>query len=445
MKKLFLIIFLSAFIGINAQDMFSTLKQNEGMLGGGTGVTWIDGQPYYHLRLFPEFAFSNFGIGLDFKIEVGSNGKIRSENFNEFSDYLSIIRYVRYGQKGDPFYARLGALDYATLGHGSIMYAYNNSPSYDKRTIGLALDADFSEFGFESVYSSFGESGVLGIRGYVRPLRFTDLGSIPIIGSLEVGATYTGDLNDNSGVLAGNIDPLSGNFVSTRDTGSVNIIGLDLGLPIVRTSAFNLDLYFDYVKILDFGSGTTAGLKMGFNGLGLVDVMAKLERRFNGDNYIPSYFSSLYELERFQVSGGAVNSKVQQLLAAQSVGNGFYGELLVSLLGTFDIVGSYQRLDNDSKSGALHLATDVSPDDGSFIAKAGYDKVRIQGESDMFKLDDRSYFFIEFGYKPMSYMIVSMVYHWTYTPVRDADDNVIDYAPQKKIEPRISFVMPLDF
>ena len=421
------------------------LKQNEGFLGGGTGMTWIDGQPYYHLRLFPEFSFSNFGVGLDFKIEVGSDGKIRTENFNEFSDYLSIIRYVRYGQKNDPVYVRLGALDYATLGHGSIMYMYNNSPSYDARKIGVELDVDFGDFGFESVYGTFGEAGVAGLRGYVRPLRFTSLGSVPVIGNLEVGATFAGDFNSNAGIVSGALDPDGTGFSAIDDRGSVNVVGLDLGLPIVRGSVASLDLYLDYAKILDFGSGLSAGINLGLNGLGLVDVRAKLERRVNEDGYLPSYFNSFYEIERFQRNGGAVTSKIQQLIAAQSVGNGYYGELLVRLLGTFDVIGSYQRLDNAPKSGILHLTADVSPEGMSFIAKAGYDKVGIESESDLFKLDDRSYFFTEWGYKPFSYMIVSMVYHWTFTPIRDASDNIVDYAPQKKIEPRVSFVYPLDF
>ena len=69
--------------------------------------------------------------------------------------------------------------------------------------------------------------------------------------------------------------------------------------------------------------------------MGLVNVRAKMERRFNGDNYIPSYFNSFYELERFKFSGGAVNSKIQILESDINVGDGYYGELLIRLLGTF--------------------------------------------------------------------------------------------------------------
>ena len=49
------------------------------------------------------------------------------------------------------------------------MYMYNNSPSYDNRKTGLALDIDFTTFGIETVYGSFGEKGVMGV---VLPDRF---------------------------------------------------------------------------------------------------------------------------------------------------------------------------------------------------------------------------------------------------------------------------------
>jgi hypothetical protein len=41
-------------------------------------------------------------------------------------------------------------------------------------------------------------------------------------------------------------------------------------------------------------------------------------------------------------------------------------------------------------------------------------------------------------------MVVAINYNWTYTPQRDADDNIINYEPQKRIEPRVYFMMPFD-
>ncbi len=447
MKNLFYSTILVFFIASQLNAQFFPLRPNEGFVGGGAGLSWINDKPYYTIQLFPEFSFANFGIGLNLNLEINSEGNIRNENFNELSDYLSIIRYVRYGQKKDPFYARLGALDYATLGHGSIMYLYNNSPSYDTRKIGLELDADFNHFGFEAVYGSFAEKGVVGLRSFVRPLRFTQLSKIPIIGGFEIGGTYTTDFNSNAGISSGFYDNNLDEFTINKDHGAIEIIGFDFGLPILRTGLLNADIYYDYAEILGFGNGRTAGISLTLKGLGLVDVRTKFERRFNGKNYIPAYFNSFYEIERYQfdTENNIVRSKIQILENGINLSNGYYGELVVSVLNSFYIFGSYQRLDEDPESGVLNLRTDISPKNGSFVARAGYDKVNIKDEKDLFTLDDRSYLFAEIGYKPMTYILFSIIYHWTFTPTRDINDNILRYEPQKKIEPRISFIYPLSY
>ena len=448
MKKNILIIFLFiTAVTVNGQySGFYKLNPQEGFFGGGAGMTWIDNKPHVTAHLFPEFSFANFGVGLDLNLEFDEEGKIRNENFNEFSDYLSIIRYIRYGQKYDPLYVRLGALDYASLGHGSIMHLYNNSISYDTRKVGLSFNVDFHSFGLEGVYSSFGEKGVIGTRAYIRPLMFTSLRFIPIIGSLEFGATYATDLNENAGIKAGTLDAQTNTFTATDDIGAIRIFGFDAELPIIKSSFGKIALYFDYAEIANYGTGRSLGIEFNLDGLGLVTVRSKLERRFNGNHYLPSYFDTFYELERFKYEEdiNTVTSKVQFLDANTSIGNGYYGELWISVLNSFDIIGTYQRLDINPESGILHLRTDISPENSSMVVRAGYDKINIKDEKDLITLDDRSYVYAEVGYKPMKYLLMSVVYQWTFSPIRDAGDNIIDFIPQKKVEPRISFVYPFD-
>lgn len=442
LKSILIAVFI---LSLNVHAQFNQYpRPDEGVFTGGAGLMWIDGEPHYRISLRPEVSFMNFGVGLDLNLDFDKEGKLRKENFNEFSDYLSIIRYVRYGMKNEPVYIKLGALDYHTIGHGTIMNRYNNSPSFDTRKIGLAADIDFGKFGFESIYGTFGEGGIFGLRGYFRPLQFSTSTDLPILRNIELGATFANDFNKYAGVLNGNYNTSSGEFDITEDNGSLSIIGVDIGFPIIKSSLATLTLYADYNKIINFGSGTATGIKFDLEGLGLVSLMAKLERRFNGEKYIPSYFNSFYELERFRYFAGAdtFTSKVQQLSVLTDPQNGWFGELGVRVLNLFDIVGSYQRLDKDSKSGILHLYSEIAPEDAPFVARAGYDKVRIEDEKDIFTLDDRSYLYTELGYKPMPYLLISIVYHWTFTPVRDAGDNVIDYETQKRIEPRISFIFP---
>jgi len=437
----------------------NTLHPGQGNLEGGLGLNWIDGNLYYKFHLMPELALGNWGVGLDLNIDIDQNGNIRKEDFNELSDYLSIIRYVRYGLKHDPVYIKLGALDYYNLGHGSIMYQYNNSPSIDTRKIGLIADIDFGNFGFESIYSTFAEAGVTAVRGFVRPLRFTSLADVPIISNLEVGGTYAADFNKYSGVVFTPVVPSGpvilppvfqtnpSNYIQAADKGRMQIVGLDLGLPIIKSSMLNLLLYADYAKIINYGSGVATGIMVDVNGLGILNASAKLERRFNQAHYIPTYYNSLYEIERYRIDtvNGTYSTKATELANLTDPDNGYFGELDLHFAGLLDIIGSYQRLDKTPNSGELHLVANVSTQGMPIVVRGGYDKINIGTETSIFKVDNNSFMYFELGYKPLPYIIVSMLYNWTFTPIRDSNNNIINYEPQKRIEPRISFEYPLSF
>jgi hypothetical protein len=449
MKKLFL--FSLLFLSATAFAQFNEFPgQQKGNLMGGFGLTWIDGQPNYAFRVRPDISYKNFGIGLDLNLEFDANGNLRKENFNTTSDYLAIIRYLRYGYKNDDVYVQAGAIDNYTLGHGSIMYEYNNSPSVDNKKIGLVFDLNMEKWGFESIYSDFSTSGVAGGRLHFNPFKFTSLSNIWLLSNLEIGATFAGDFNDKAGVEAGIINPTTSAFTALVDNGSLSTFGFDLGLPLFKSSFTSLELYADYAKIVNFGDGISSGLLFKFNGAGLLNASLKFERRWNSSQYIPSYFGALYELERFSATYNASNhattvaSRINALRGITDSQNGFFGALTLDVMHYVNILGGYQRLDKLPQSGILNLRGEVAPTDAPYVVRAGYDKVNIIDETDMFKLDDRSTFYAELGYKPYSYLLVSMVYQWTFTPIRDNDKNIIAFAPQKKVEPRISFIYPFN-
>jgi hypothetical protein len=254
-------------------------------------------------------------------------------------------------------------------------------------------------------------------------------------------------LNDYSGVTNATIDPTTKSLKVLSDEGKISIVGLDVLLPVLKSKIVNIDLYSNFTKILKFGSGATVGAGFSFNGLGLVSLDLKFERWFNGDEFIPRYFNQMYEVQRLVVdsSQGFVSSKSLALVNSKSLGNSYYGELLVDILNFVQIFGSYSRYDKISNSGILRLETDLSPKTAAYVFRAYYDKVNIQDEKDIFKLDDRSILTAEAGYKPLSYLLVSFIYQWTFAPEYDSNDKVIGYKTQKRIEPRVSLVFPLNF
>lgn len=420
------------------------------VIAGGLGMTWIDGEPYYMISFTPELAFGKFGVGLDLNFRISSKDqKLRSVDFDEGYDYLRIIRYLRYGHKGENVYARLGVLDYAKLGHGSIMYYYNNSPVYDERRLGSEFDLQFGNFGFESVYSDFARAGIVGVRGHVQPLQYTDLGEIPVIGKLELGATWASDTRKDSRDTAITLVPYPNpTFVPVpptakkQENGALSIVGFDIGFPLLRTGMINSTLYLDHAKIVNFGSGTAVGLETDFNGLGILNIATRFERRWQGDKFLFSYFDAFYEVERYNLNGTTFSSKAQQLNTIVSPGPGYFGDLLVDVMGIIQARGWYSKYDKVPNSGVMHLGTGLGNKIPMIYAEAGYDKRNIENNKDVFTLDDRSLLYAELGYKPYPFMIISALYTWTFKPVPDPTGD-IHYAPEKRVTPRVSFVFPM--
>ena len=427
----------------SAQKSLATMtgQPDPSSITGGLGLTWINGQEYYLINFAPDLAFGKFGFGLDVNLLISSSDqKIRRAGFDSTAyDYVRMIRYVRWGHKGDDVYARLGVLDYSQLGHGFIMYLYNNSPSYDDRRLGTEFDLNFGKYGLETVYSDFARLGVVGLRAHVNPFQFTTLASVPVIGKLEFGATWAGDLRRDSkdtGYTVVNGVPTASN------DGGIGIVGADLGFPLVRIPTVSSTLYADYAKILSFGSGEAIGLQTDFSGMGLLNIFTKFERRFSGEKFIADYFDTFYELDRYELAGTAFSSKAQMLDNVTTAEPGYFGDLTIAILGKLQIRGMYTKLDKIDTSGTLHLGTSTGNMLPMFVVEAGYDKKYIKNNKDVFTLDERSLLHASIGYKPYPFMIVSMLYLWTFEPVVDANGNT-SFVTQKRVEPKVSIVFPL--
>ncbi|MBD3378295.1 hypothetical protein GF406_24920 [candidate division KSB1 bacterium] len=412
---------------------FTQYGNQGGLVMGGVGYSKIGDENYYFIHLRPEFAFGKIGIGLNLDLRYNTDtGDLRSEDWDTTYDYFRIIRYLRYGHKQvDPFYARVGTLDAARLGHGFIMNFYSNETLYDQRKIGLALDVDLGKIGFESVTSNLGNAEIIGVRGYYRPLL--DVIQVPILENLALGATFVRDFDPDTW--------------SKTDHG-VSVYGFDVELPILRTQILSSMLYFDWAQIhgysaienetRSFGSGQAVGINLDFGMvLGLVDLAAKLERRWLGKEFDAAFFNPFYELDRYRIVDGDPFYKADQLLAFNESVKGVFGELYGGLLGdTVRLRGMFSRLDDRPKSGELHLAAEAIDAFPTIAAHATYDKVGIETVGDVFSLDDRSFARLGVGYKIQPYLILFMDYVWTFEETAPGSK---EYVTQERVEPRLVF------
>lgn len=417
----------------NLSDLAGSSSSTD--LAGGLGLTYIDGKPYYLINAQPELSLGNWGVGLDLNLRFGTDGSLRKEDWDEAYDFIRIFRYVRYAQKRSPLYVRVGALDQARLGRGLLMYRYNNSASYDNRKVGLEFDMRFEQWGFESVASNVLGAEIYGVRGYYNPLKET---GIPIIQDLEVGATYLIDLNKDGRKLNG---PLNAIYTyNYEEANPITAVAVDLGLPIFDNSFIDLSAYTEFGKFMGYGSGGSIGLETNLKGISsLFSLSAKFEHRINGDKFLPNYFGPFYEIERVtQINDTTLTTKLQQLDGVRSPGNGLYGELAASILGTVKIIGNYEELYNLPGSGMLHLGTDFGDMIPSAVIRADYYKRNISAGSALFSLDERSLATAEVGYKPYSFMSVTLLYQWTFQPIKQGD-TIVGYETVSRLEPKVSF------
>ncbi len=390
--------------------------QNPNFFDGGVGVTWINGISYTTISLNPEFTFGKFGLGLriDLLFNNDENFKFRTVGWEDASAIARSIRYIRYAYKGEPVYVRLGSLMAARLGHGFQMWYYSNEAEYDNRKFGLAFDLDLGAFGMESVVSNLAKIEIIGGRLYYRPLHAT---KIPVLSNLEFGGTVVSDRNPD-------------NNIETDD--DITEWGLDVGLPIIKSSFFNTTLYFDYAKFIDFGEGRVLGLNFGFpNALSLLSLDVRFERRWLGDQFIPNYFNTLYELERGLPDGYDKRSRLAQMTRS----SGYFGELAGNIANLIRLMGNYQQQDDVSHSGIMHLEARLIDAIPNILLLAYYDKTNIQTFKDAFTLDIFSQAVAELGYRAYSIFYISLRYRWTFIQTAP---NV--YEPQERFEPRVSLI-----
>jgi hypothetical protein len=356
---------------------------------------------YQSISLSPDFSFGNFGIGLAFTLNYRFAGPSSTFVVREadwvpdpvtFSSivalYLPKISYVRWGQKGDPLFVKLGSFNDATLGDGFIMGDYSNMLFLPgERHFGLQADLDgnlfnFPYIGFESAMGNLAQLDVMGARLFVRPLASL---KVPVISNLEVGATVAADSSPYFEVT-----PPEG---APATASSVAVFGGDLRLPIVNVKdVFSLITFTDVASI----QAQSWGAMLGVGGKVINIFTYGAQLRFLGENFIPDYFGPTYDLLRAEqyaiVQSGELYSPFLVGWLA-SLGTSFLGDKFifnVSLDGPFvqpatDPTGllSYPHL-----RAILSLAEGVVP---VFSFDFSYDKKGIAGWADFLSSDNAAF------------------------------------------------------
>jgi len=390
-------------------------------MGLGLGSVTIDGKIYNQIALRPEVKFGKLAVSLDVAFYMDENGNIRKNEWDEVSDYLDKIYYIRWGQQGDPFFAKVGALDNVSLGYGILLNGYSNTTEYPQvRKVGVHTGMQGSKMGWEAFIANVKEitgPGLMAGRFTYKPIQ-----KLPLVFGTTVVADvypYKGlpdadeddvadalDLypdSDDNKVL----DSLRTNFSLTqRDflrSNGFNIpsesivqngitklsdydrilngaVSVDFGMPVVNKKLFNLVVYgqaASFIPVEDSalvyanGAYTRVPFTPGFGfavpgvRMGLFKIAnLTLEYRYAGENFLFGYWDKAYDYERVQIRNNQIYTK-QQMALMQSQMQGLYGAFNVNILN-YIVLGSYYQ----------HMFTEGT-EVKSFMASASIPKGKI--------------------------------------------------------------------
>ncbi|MBN1577192.1 MAG: hypothetical protein JW913_11605 [Chitinispirillaceae bacterium] len=352
------------------------------------GTATVNDEQWMRLALGVDIPIWKFGIFFDVELFIDNDGQFSDKGWNFKDDWLDAlarkIRYIRFGQEGEPLFIKLGGLSSVSLGYGFLVDRFTNMLHYpDQRQLGFQFDLnDISPIGItlQTLVADFkdfdSDGGILAARLAFRPLKPT---GIPIVKGIAVGGSYATDLNqyaparmwklkepvsvkqlnylhdqlqvDSATAIDtitrawGGNDPRVDNekYIdeqnATKADDPFGLIGADIGIPLIATSLVGLDLY-GQAGLRDDGKH---GWGIGAPGVSLKvwRLWANVEYRRVQGRFQPGYFGTYYLDERL-IRDPSITTKEQRLVSDTL--NGVFGRLGFNIADVLLIQGDYQYM-----------------------------------------------------------------------------------------------------
>ncbi|MAO83386.1 MAG: hypothetical protein CMH50_05815 [Myxococcales bacterium] len=388
--------------------------------GGRIGLDTIDQDIY--LKLIPEWHLvrPKWRIGLSMPLRaLAYNAKgderpdlfssqafnLRAEDYDEMNDYLAALLYAQYGRKEDKFFLNVSRVGAASLAHETLLRRYNPNLSTDTTFTSVSFDAYTKFGGFQSFFSNAtaATNSVWGGLVFIKPvgaIMKSDPTKSPAgPRSLSIGIHWAMDPSAPISVKRGACDGSSGDetsggasnqclhldstagytpIVEANQTGSVTGIGIDAEYKIYKSEDAKTDLkvYLDASQLsfadasgsqVAGGLGITGGLLARLNfGEGADTWAARIRTDFRNiaPGFVPSYFDSLYAVQRYQFAApGQVatssdptkfQAAVDEASAASSV-NGYGVDLQLGKPRAWALQVAYENVLGGDPSRNQHL------------------------------------------------------------------------------------------
>ena len=389
-------IIISIFFAVNillpqSDDIDIDIDSQNKSLQGAFGAVTIDGKIWNQIALRPVLPFGKLAVAFDMVLYIDQDGNIYDDGWDFSSGekvkntLIDKIYYIRYGNRWDNNYFRIGALDNVSMGYGILLNNYSNTLLYPQvRKVGMefktnafgtnihAFTNDFKEnFGLTGLRVSapvpygfnLGISWV-GDRNQYLGLRDKDGDGIPdLVDDFPEDKLYWLDTDDDG--LADNMDnewdvdgdgitdTLDGNIPGwdmdtiivlddsivtkvdpiniNKTTESFHAFALDAGIPILKEGPVTIHFYAQYAALLGKtenpdGQIEDAGYGLIPLGLGARFGPAKFNFEFRmvpKGKFEFGYFDRSYEIERATFQSISGN---QGIIITKSKKLGVYGK-----------------------------------------------------------------------------------------------------------------------
>ncbi len=481
MKKFISLVILGLPFCLFAGDFTFTGK-------GAAGSITLNDEIYNKVALAPEFSVWKFALGLNIELLFDKDGNIYKDDWDEAEDYADKVLYLRFAQKGDPFYFLFGNINSYTLGNGLIMKNYTNTLLYpDNRKLGAMVGFNVKNWSVELFSSDVMENDIMATRvGYSPWSR------------LQIGLSAAADLDQYNGIVDQDGDgypDIYDDYPSDKDyydtyqksksklkevwTGTdeafeeyfkklvasnnhktvsqlkskagsdkaIYEIGADYTVDIYRGRTLFVQHYGEVAQIVDHGYGFV------FPGFIAKFFIFDLNVGFRhyADEFTAPYFGTLYDQNRIKLyeSGDSVlvKTKEDELKDAKAA-NGWQGTLTSDIYGIAELVVSYSSMyyDDDAMKdknyqgfeSVFKLHSGVVP----FISTA-YVKYSQENEPNLFSdwQTENTYIEGKIGVEVSSSTAIS----WTYTErYKDLDGNGKINGSQETIS-NVSFGVEMTF
>ena len=405
-------------------------------------------------------------------------GRFRQQDWDEGSDFAKVIQRLQYGSKEQRFFLDINRFSAHNLGHGLIMKRYDANLNLNTSRVGVQFDAFTDYIGFESMMNDITNPNLLGALVFVKPLSLINR-SNSMLRSFSVGLSLVSDQQapvrnaldredvDNDGRRETELQVDQATFQPDSLRSPVSGYGIDAEIKLVDKRELDIKTYLD-LSYLETGlptgdpesidptvvgstqvrsSGWAIGQLIRSN-LGIAPVHAlrlRMEYRNYEPNYLPSYFDSLYEIQRFQYlpSGEVIDlanaTKLQRVFGRDPNGervNGGYFEASWRVGNAFAFAFGLEVNDQTPDNhGFVHLEF---PQIGHFQLSTTYHRRNAQNRKELFstKFGNNDIWIFQTRYRTFSWLYNNLS---IMTPFGFGPDSVFRSAIQVNLSLEIGF------